>query len=52
MSAVRQPSSRSRPTKVVALIGRERSLKITPWAEGMRPVMIVDRFGMQTGLFT
>ena len=39
-------------TKVVSVGSSDRSLKITPCADGIRPVMIVDRFGMQTGSAT
>lgn len=51
-SPVRQPCWRNVRTNVVAPHSSERSLKITPCALGIRPVMIVDRFGMHTGLAT
>ena len=52
MRPVRHPARRNWATNVLWFGARERSLKITPWAEGISPVMSVDRFGMQTGLLT
>ena len=38
-------------TTVAETVGTGFSIT-TPWADGMRPVMIVERLGMHTGLAT
>ena len=43
---------RKRRTNVLLPQSSVRSLKITPWALGMRPVISVARLGMHTGLLT
>ena len=52
MSPVRYPAARKRRTWVFAPQSSDRSFMMTPWLVGMRPVMIVDRLGMQIGLAT
>lgn len=52
MSPVRYPELRKRRTKVLAFQSSERSLKTTPWALGILPVIMLERLGMQTGLET